>query len=65
VLAFHFELNFYLLTSSKCDLDEIDKAKIHVLSSQFELIFCLLTSPKCDLRKVEKAVFSTASKFDL
>jgi len=65
VFAFHFELNFYLLTSSKCDLDEVDKAKIHVLSSQFELIFCLLTSPKFDLRKVEKAEFPRASKIDL
>ena len=55
VLAFRFELNYYILTSSKSDLDEVDKAIIIVLPSHFELIFCLLTRPKWNLRKVKKA----------
>jgi len=33
VLAFHFELNFYLSTSSKCDIDDVDEANILLLSS--------------------------------
>ena len=57
VLAFHFELYFYLLTSSKCDLDEVNKAMIQFLASYFELIFNLLIGPKCDLRNVEKAIY--------
>ena len=56
LLAFHFELNFYLLTSSKRDLDKVDKAMITVPASHFELIFCLLTRPKCNLPKIKKAV---------
>ena len=44
MLAFHFELNFYLLTISKSDLDKVDKAN------------CLLTRPKCNLPKFKKAV---------
>jgi len=65
VLAFHFELNFYLLTSSKSDLDEVDKAMIIVLASHFELIFGLLIRPKCNLRKVKKSGVSRDLKFDL
>ena len=65
VLVFHFELNSYLLTSSKSDLGEVDKAMIIVLALHFELIFFFLTHPKCKLRKFKKSGDLRDLKIDL
>ena len=53
----HRELIFFLLTSPKCDLGEVEKAMFQGLACQFELIFGLFTVPKCDLVLVEKLMF--------
>jgi len=52
VVERNLELIFFLLTSLKCDLGEVEKAMFQELACHFVLIFCLLTIPKCDLIKV-------------
>jgi len=39
VVARNIELIFYHLTSSKCDLVEVEKAMFKVVERNFELIF--------------------------
>ena len=43
--ARHCDLIFFLLTSLKCDLGEVEKAMFHVFACNFEIIFGLLTIP--------------------
>ena len=57
VVANHWELIFFPLTSPKCDLGKDEKVIIHVVACHFELILGLLAKPKCDLGEVEKAMF--------
>jgi len=57
VVARHWELIFFLLTSPKCDLGEIDKATFQGFACHFELIFGLLTIPKFSLVADDKAIF--------
>jgi len=57
MVAEHWELIFFLFTSSKSDLGEVEKAMFQVLACHFELIFGLLTIPKWDFVEVEKALF--------
>ena len=40
------ELILCLLTSPKCDLDEVEKGIIQVADCHFEVIFCFLTNRK-------------------
>ena len=51
VVARNGELIFCLLTSPKCDLDEVEKAMIHVVECHFEVIFCFLINRKCEFFK--------------
>jgi len=57
VIARHWELIFFLLTSSKSDFGEVEKAMVQVLACHSELIFGLLSIPKCDFVEVDKALF--------
>ena len=47
--------NLLLLTSPKCDLDEVDKAIIQVVECHFEVILCYLSNRKCKFFKLKKA----------
>jgi len=55
--ARHRELIFFLLTSPKCYLGEVEKAMFQGLACHFELIFGLFIIPICDLVEVEKPMF--------
>jgi len=57
VVARHRELIFFLSTSPKCDLSEVDKVMVQGLECLFEFIFGILTITKCDVVEVEKAMF--------
>jgi len=46
VVAKQFGRIFCLLTSSKCDLDEVDKAMIQFVEWHFKFIFSFLTNRK-------------------
>jgi len=46
VIARHWELIYFLLTSPKCDLSEVEKATFQGLACHFELIFDFFTNPK-------------------
>ena len=50
MVARHWERIYFLLTNTKCDLFEVEKAMFQGVACHFdcELIFSLLTSPKCD-----------------
>jgi len=48
-LECHFELISGLLTITKCDLVEVEKAMFQVVAWQSELIFSLLTNKIFDL----------------
>ena len=54
VVARHFELIFCLLTSSKLNLDEIEKAMILVVECHIEVIFCFLTNRKFDFLRRQR-----------
>ena len=54
MVAGHCELNFLLLTSPKCDLDEVEKAMILVVERHFEVIFCFMTNRKFNFIQVDK-----------
>jgi len=45
------------LTGRKCDLIQVDKAKIQVVKWHLKLIYSFLTSPKFDFNEIDKAVF--------
>ena len=60
MVARHWKLIF-LLTSSKCDLGEVDKAMFQEFLCQYELIYDLLTIQKCDIVEVKKALFQGAA----
>jgi len=47
VVARHCELIFCLLTSPKCDLNEVEKAMFQVVKWHFEVIFFFLTTRNC------------------
>jgi len=57
VVARHWKLIFFLLTSPKCDMSKVEKAIFEGLVSHLELIFGILIIPKCDLVEVEKSIF--------
>ena len=57
VVARHCKLIFFLLTSPKCDLGEIEKAMSQDFTCHFELIFGLFTIAKCELVEIEKSMF--------
>ena len=57
VVANHGELIFFLLTSPKWDLGEVEKANFQGVAWHFDLILDVLTKPNFDLREVEKAMF--------
>jgi len=61
VVAKHWEQIFFLLTSPKCDLFEVEKAMFQRLAYHFEVIFGLLTIPKCDLVEVMIPLFQGLS----
>ena len=56
VVASHWEHIFFLLTSPKCALGEVEKPMFQGLVCHLELIFGHLIIPKCDLVKVEKSM---------
>jgi len=60
MIARHWELIFFLLTSSKCDLCEFQEAIFQKFPLHFELIYVLLTITKCKFVEVEKALFQGA-----
>ena len=60
MVARHWKLIF-LLTSSKCDLGEVEKAMFQECPCLFELIYGLLSIPKCDIVEVKKALFKGAA----
>ena len=45
---------FFLLTSSKCDLGDFEKAMFQVFPCHFELIYGLLSIQKCDFVEVKE-----------
>ena len=53
----HWELIFFLLTSQKCNLAEVEKAMFQGLTWHFQLIFGPLNSQKCDLCELKKRLF--------
>ena len=53
----HWELFFFLLSSSKCDLNEFEKEIFQGLQCHFELIFGILNIAKCELVEVENWMF--------
>ena len=57
VVGNHWELIFFILTNSKCDMGEVEKAMFQGVVCHSVLIFGLLTNPKCDFVVVEKAMF--------
>jgi len=57
LVPMHWELIFFLLTSPKCDLSEVEKAMFQGLACHVELIFGILTILKCDLVEVENTLF--------
>jgi len=54
--------NFFLLTSPKCYLGDVEKAMFQVFACHFEIIFGLLTIIKCDMGEVEKAIFQVLAR---
>jgi len=46
VVARHCELTFFLLTSAKCDFNEVEKMMIQVVEYHIEVNFCFLTNRK-------------------
>jgi len=59
MVANHGELIFFLLTSPKCDLAQVEKAMFRGVASQFELIFDLLTIPNATWVSPKKRCFKT------
>ena len=55
VVARHWKLIFFQLSSPKCKLGEVEKAMFQGLPCQFELIFGHLTIAKCELVEIEKS----------
>ena len=63
VVARHWVQIFFLLTRSKCELGEVEKALFLGLALHFQLIFGLWTSPKFDLSDVKKRISSFFNSF--
>jgi len=57
VVARHWELIIFLLTTQKCDLVEDEKAMFQGLAWHFQNIFGLLTSSKCDYTELKELFF--------
>ena len=57
VVARHWELIFFLLTSPKFELGEVEKPIFQGFACYIELIFGVLTIPKWDLVEFEKQMF--------
>ena len=57
VVARHWKLIFFLFTSPKFDLGEVEKAMFHVLACHFELILGLLTIQNATLLRSRKRSF--------
>ena len=58
VVARHWELIFFLLTSPKCGLCYVEKAMFQVVTRHSEIIFSLLNTTKCCLCVQESNVSS-------
>ena len=57
VVARHWEIFFFLLSSPKCDLGEVKKAMFQGLAWHFELIFGLVEHQNFNLVEVKKKIF--------
>ena len=61
VVAKYSELDFFLLISPKCDLDEVEKAMFQGVLCHFELIFGLLTFQNATSVSSKKRCFKVSN----